>query len=194
MDTLTAAVTLLLVMDPLGNLPILISALEPVPLQRRRRVLVRELLLALAICLLFLFAGRAVLQFLGLRQETISIAGGIVLFLIALHMLFPTDAAPSEAPATEPFLVPLAVPLVAGPSVLATLLLLERSDPGRLGDWFAALIGAWAVTAAVLLSAPLWLRLLGRRGLIAVERLMGMLLVMIAVQMFLDGVKRYLAS
>jgi multiple antibiotic resistance protein len=195
MDTLTAAVTLLLVMDPLGNLPIFISALEPVAPPRRRKVLARELLLALAICLGFLFAGRQILEFLGLRQETISIAGGIVLFLIALHMLFPTEGGSApEATTVEPFLVPLAVPLVAGPSVLATLLLLERSDPGRLSDWLLALVGAWGVTAAVLLSAPLWLRILGRRGLIAFERLMGMLLVMIAVQMFLDGVKRYLAS
>jgi len=194
MTTLTAAVTLLLVMDPLGNLAVFIAVLERVPAERRRRVLVRELLFALGVALAFLFAGRPVLEFLGLRQESISIAGGIVLFLIALHMLFPTEGgALADQPEGEPFIVPLAVPFIAGPSALATLLLLERSDPGRLWDWLLALLGAWAATAAVLLTAPVLLRVLGRRGLIALERLTGMLLVMIAVQMFLDGVARYLA-
>ncbi len=194
MDTLTAAVTLLLVMDPLGNLPVFIAVLDRVPAARRRKVLVRELLFALGVALAFLFAGRPVLQFLGLRQESISIAGGIVLFLIALNMLFPAEGGLAEQPEGEPFVVPLAVPFIAGPSALATLLLLERSDPGRLWDWLLALLGAWAATAAVLLSAPALLRVLGRRGLIALERLTGMLLVMIAVQMFLDGVARYLGK
>lgn len=193
MDTLTAAVTLLLVMDPLGNLPVFIAVLDRVPAERRRRVLVRELLFALGVALAFLFAGRPVLEFLGLRQESISIAGGIVLFLIALNMLFPSDGGLGDVPEGEPFLVPLAVPFIAGPSALATLLLLERSNPGRLGDWLVALLAAWAATAAVLLTAPFLLRVLGRRGLIALERLTGMLLVMIAVQMFLDGVAKYLA-
>src|SRR5436190_16018437 len=193
MTTLTAAVTLLLVMDPLGNLPVFIAVLDRVPAARRRRVLVRELLFALGVALAFLFAGRPVLEFLGLRQESISIAGGIVLFLIALNMLFPTEGgALADQPEGEPFLVPLAVPFIAGPSALATLLLLERSDPGRLWDWLLALLAAWAATAAVLLTAPVLLRVLGRRGLIALERLTGMLLVMIAVQMVLDGVRKYL--
>jgi multiple antibiotic resistance protein len=155
-------------------------------------VLVRELLFALGVALAFLFAGRPILEFLGLRQESISIAGGIVLFLIALHMLFPGEGGLAEPTEGEPFVVPLAIPFIAGPSALATLLLLERSDPARLWDWLLALLAAWTATAAVLLTAPFLLRVLGRRGLIALERLTGMLLVMIAVQMFLDGVAKYL--
>jgi multiple antibiotic resistance protein len=193
MEILTAAVTLLLIMDPLGNIPVFMSVLNQLDPQRRHRVLMRELLISWAVLLVFLLLGQYLLHVLNLRQEAISIAGGIVLFLIALRMIFPQEGGiMGDLPEGEPFIVPLAVPLLAGPSTMATLLLLFRSEPGRLVDWLMALTVAWAVTAAILMASTFVYRLLRQRGLIAMERLTGMLLVAVAVQMLLSGVADYM--
>lgn len=194
MDILSAVITLFLIMDPLGNIPLFLSALKNVSPGRRRRVLVREIVFAYVVLLACLFVGSLALQLLGLEQESISVAGGIVLFLIALRMIFPGEGGSAgETPEGEPFLVPLAVPLIAGPSTLAALLLLQRSSPGQMGSLFVALTIAWALSGAILLASPFFYRVLRERGLMAMERLMGMLLVMVAVQMFLNGVRTFLA-
>jgi small neutral amino acid transporter SnatA (MarC family) len=128
-----------------------------------------------------------------LRQESVSIAGGIVLFLIGIRMIFPPpEGLMGELPEGEPFIVPMAIPLVAGPSGMAAVMLMGSNDPARLGDWSLALLIAWGATAAILFSATILYKLLGRRALIAIERLMGMLLVAISVQMILDGLGSYL--
>jgi multiple antibiotic resistance protein len=190
MDVLSAVVTLFLVMDPLGNVPLFLSVLKTVPPPRRRRVLVREILIAYAVLVAFLLLGRWLLRFLGLQPEAVSIAGGIVLFLIALRMIFPGQGSPSgETLEGEPFVVPLAIPLVAGPSALATLLLLQSSPAASLEGLMVALTVAWGFSAVILLSSTSLNRVLGERGLIAMERLMGMLLVMVAVQMLLNGLR-----
>lgn len=193
MDIISAFITLLFVMDPLGNVPVFLSILKNVDEKRRQRVLARELLIALVVLLIFLWGGSALLELLGLRQESVSIAGAIILFLIALRMIFPSPyGLMGDTPEGEPFIVPLAIPMVAGPSALAISMLLVTSDPGRMLDWTIALVGAWAASAVLLMCAPLLLRALGNRGLIAVERLMGMILVMISVQMFFEGVQSFL--
>lgn len=197
MDLIGAFVLLFVVMDPLGNIPIFLSVLEPVAPERRFRVLARELLLALVILFAFLFGGQYLLAALHLSQYSISVAGGIILFLIALKMIFPVQRQMREDESDEdeePFIVPLAVPLVAGPSAMALLLLLATRHPDRLGLWSLALLMAWGATAAILATAPLLKRLLGKRALIATERLMGMLLVAIAVQMFLEGITEFLGE
>lgn len=197
MDLINAAVLLFVVMDPLGNVPIFLSVLDKVAPERRYRVLVRELLVALVILFGFLLSGQYVLALLGLEQSSISVAGGIILFLIALKMIFPVPRImrdDEEDDHDEPFLVPLAVPLVAGPSAMAVLLLFVTKEPDRLGTWSLALLLAWLVTALILLAATQLKRLLGQRGLIATERLMGMLLVAISVQMFLDGTAQFLGD
>ena len=193
MDTWSAAVMLFLIMDPLGNLPIFMSVLKMIEPKRRRFILVRELLFALVILYVFLFSGQAVLDFLNVKQETVSIAGGIILFLIALKMIFPLKGAIpiGLAAGEEPYIVPLAIPLIAGPSTLAALILLSNQSPDRMGDWALALGAAWIVSAAILLFSGVFHRILGERGLAAMERLMGMILVMIAIQMFLNGVGTY---
>jgi multiple antibiotic resistance protein len=191
MDTLSATLLLLTIMDPLGNVATFVSALRPVPAEKRLRVIARELVVALVILVAFLFAGPWLLGLLHLKQEALFISGGIVLFLIALKMIFPPSKH-DEEPMSEPFIVPLATPMVAGPSVLATLLVLVSTQPEMLWSWFAALMIAWAITAAVLLCSPAIARVLRERGAMAVERLMGMLLVMVAVQMFLNGIEHYL--
>jgi multiple antibiotic resistance protein len=193
-DVFSAVITLFLIMDPLGNIPLFLSALKVVPPERRRIVLLREIAFAYVVLLVFLFLGNNILRFLGLEQETISISGGIVLFLIAVRMIFPSDqATPSDSLEGEPFIVPLAVPLFAGPSVLAALLLMQRTAPGDTRSLFLATTISWILSGVILLSSTFFYRILRERGLIAVERLMGMLLVMLAVQMFMNGVKTFLA-
>ncbi|MEW9798860.1 YhgN family NAAT transporter [Alteromonas sp. CYL-A6] len=192
MDTWSAAVMLFLIMDPLGNLPVFMSVLKSIEPKRRQIILIRELLFALGILFLFLFSGQSVLNFLNVEQETVSIAGGIILFLIALKMIFPQSGSPTGlAVGEEPFLVPLAIPMIAGPSTLAALILLANQNPDRMVDWSLALGAAWLVSAVILMFSNLFHRLLGERGLIAMERLMGMILVMIAIQMLLDGATQY---
>lgn len=196
MDILSAATLLFLVLDPLGNIPIFLSVLEGVPPERRRRVLIRELLLALGVLVLFLYAGQHVLGFLGLSEHSIRIAGGIILFLIALKMVFPMPRSShaEEDVLGEPLLVPLAIPLVAGPSAMAIVMLLATNDPTRTTEWLIALVAAWGLTAVILLSANGLKRLLGQRGLVAMERLMGMVLIALSVQMLLEGITAYLAE
>lgn len=195
MDIFSAAVMLFLIMDPLGNLPIFASILRHIDPKKRRKVLIRELLFALVIMLSFLYAGEAILNFLNLRSESVSIAGGIILFLIAIKMIFPSPGGVAGlAAGEEPFIVPMAIPLMAGPSILAALILLAHTDSSRMTDWTIALVSAWGMSAVILMFYKLFTRILGEKGLIAVERLMGMVLVMISVQMLLDGISNYINS
>ena len=193
MTIASAALLLFLILDPLGNIPVFLSLLRTLPPRRQRIVLARELLIALVVLMLFLWCGKYALELMHLRQESVSIAGGLVLFLIGIRMIFPPpEGLMGEIPDGEPFIVPMAIPLVAGPSGMAAVLLMGSNDPGRLGDWSLALMIAWATTAAILFSATYLYKLLGQRALVAVERLMGMLLVAISVQMLMDGITAYL--
>ena len=195
MTILSAALLLFLILDPLGNIPVFLSLLKPLTPRRQRVVLVRELLIALAVLMAFLWGGKYALELMHLRQESVAIAGGIVLFLIGIRMIFPRpEGLMGAVPDGEPFIVPMAIPLVAGPSGMAAVMLMGSNEPERLGDWSLALLLAWGGTAAILMSATLLYKLLGARALIALERLMGMLLVAISVQMLLDGLATYLAS
>ena len=195
MTIASAAILLFLILDPLGNIPVFLSLLRGMPPQRQRIVVVRELLIALGVLLVFLWVGRYALELMHLRQESVSIAGGIVLFLIGIRMIFPPpEGLLGELPGGEPFIVPMAIPMVAGPSGMAAVMLMGTQEPDRMGAWSLALLLAWAATAAILMCAPLLYRLLGRRALAAVERLMGMLLVAISVQMLLDGLSAYLGQ
>ena len=195
MTIASAALLLFLILDPLGNIPVFLSILRRLPPRRQRIVIARELLIALGVLMLFLWGGQYVLEAMHLRQESVAIAGGIVLFLIGLRMIFPPpEGLMGELPEGEPVIVPLALPLVAGPSGMAAVMLMGSQDPGRMGDWSLALMIAWGATAAILFSATYLYRWLGTRVLIAIERLMGMLLVALSVQMLLDGVGTYLAG
>ena len=193
MTILSAALLLFLILDPLGNIPVFLSLLKPLAPRRQRVVLVRELLIALAVLMAFLWGGKYALELMHLRQESVAIAGGIVLFLIGIRMIFPRpEGLMGEIPDGEPFIVPMAIPLVAGPSGMAAVILMGSNEPARLADWSLALLIAWAGTAAILFSATYLYRWLGQRVLTAVERLMGMLLVAISVQMLMDGIATYL--
>ena len=174
MDLISAVSLLLLTTDPLGNVPSFISILQPVPENRRRPIIIRELFFAALIMLVFVFAGQSVTALLGIHQEAISIAGALVLFLVALEMILPGRGRPatsSEPEDTEPFVVPLATPLVAGPATLATIILIT-SKPGGTELAFWGVLISWGITFLTLLSAPLIMRVLKQRGTRAVERLM----------------------
>ena len=193
MTILSAALLLFLILDPLGNIPVFLSVLKPLTPKRQRIVLARELLIALVVLMGFLWAGKYALEMMHLRQESVAIAGGIVLFLIGIRMIFPRpEGLMGELPGGEPFIVPLAIPLVAGPSGMAAVMLMGSNEPTRLWDWSLALMIAWGATAVILFSATMLYKWLGRSALTALERLMGMLLVAISVQMVLDGIGTYL--
>ncbi len=192
MEIISAAVMLFLIMDPLGNLPVMLSILRHIEPKRRRIIMVRELLIALAILLAFLFGGQNLLNFLHVSAETVSISGGVILFLIAIRMIFPQPGGVTGlAAGEEPFIVPMAIPMIAGPSVLASLLLLSNQEPGRTWDWVLAVLLAWGASFIILMFYEVFNRLLGEKGLKAVERLMGLLLIMMSTQMFLDGVRNF---
>ena len=195
MDLFSAAVLLAIIMDPIGNIPLFQSLLGRYPRRRRLAIIARELVAAYLVLAVFLVGGESILLWLGLKQPALSVAGGVVLFIIALRMIFPDqEAATAPAQAEEPFVVPLAVPMLAGPSAVSALLQLVSRDPQRLGTWLAALTLAWSFSAVVLLTSGLLMEKIGPRALRAIVRLTGMLLIMMAVQMFMDGIAAYITE
>jgi multiple antibiotic resistance protein len=190
------AFALFLLMDPIGNVPIFVSVLKDISPKRQRFIIMRELVIALIILVLFNFLGDALLGFLNVTMPTILISGGIILFLIAIKMIFPGKGDPDVemGRSKEPFIVPLAVPLVAGPAVLAAVMLYSGQHKNDTLVSVTAIIIAWLASTIILLSSSLWKKLLGWRGLVAMERLMGLILTLIAVQMFLEGIKMFLSS
>ena len=190
-----AAALLFLVMDPLGNVPVFLGVLKDIEDRRRPTIILREMLIALTILIFFMLVGRQILSFLHIDEPALSISGGIILFLIALKMIFPESHGMLKKPdQAEPFIVPLAVPLIAGPSAIATVLLLVAREPFRLPEWIVALAIAWLLTSVVLITSIYFSRHLDRRMLIALERLMGMILTTISVQMFLMGVQKFVQA
>jgi multiple antibiotic resistance protein len=185
-------VLLVIIMDPIGNIPVFHSLVGRYPLPQRLGIITREMLIAYGVLVAFLLGGKSILGYLGLKQPALGVAGGVVLFIIALRMVFPPTGASVEGPEEEPFIVPLAVPMIAGPSAVAAILLLVSRDPQRLLTWWGAISVAWLVSAAILLGSGLLMEMLGPRALRALVRLSGMLLVMIAVQMLMDGAAAYL--
>ncbi|MBL8308592.1 MAG: MarC family protein [Rubrivivax sp.] len=192
-DFLSAFILLLLVLDPLGSLPIFISVLSEVPPQRQRFVALRESLIAFGALALFMVGGQAFLQLMRLSERSLEVAGGVILLIIAIRMIFSHGGGgyQSSAGGREPFIFPLAVPLLAGPSAMATVLLLASREPERLWVWMGALTAAMAVSAAVLLTAQRLRRWLGDSLVAAIEKLMGLVLTAVAVEMILAGLKRY---
>jgi MarC family membrane protein len=191
-ELLSAFILLALVTDPFGNVPLVNAMLAEVPAARRRAVILREILIAFATLALFMFFGRKVLDFMHLSETSLSIAGGVILFMIAIRMVFahPEGAFGAQARG-EPFIVPLAIPLIAGPSALATVMLMATREPQKLGMWAAALTAAMAFAAVVLLSGEWLQRRLGPQAMQAIERLMGLILTAIAVEMTLSGIRAF---
>ena len=189
---LSALILLLLVLDPLGSLPIFISVMRGVAPERRRLVALREAGIAFAVLLAFMVAGDGFLSIMHLSERSLEVAGGVILLIIAIRMIF---ASGGEIYATdgsrEPMIFPLAVPLLAGPSAMATVLLLASRQPEKLWSWVGALTLAMAVSTVVMVSAERIRKLIGTPMVSALEKLMGLVLTAIAVEMVLAGLKRY---
>lgn len=195
MSILSAAVILTLVLDPFGNAPVFRAVLGNVPQEKRLRIIVREMLIALFILALFLFFGRALLTAMNLTPPALAIAGGVVLFLVAIRMIFPAPGGLNiMGDDGEPFIVPLAMPMIAGPATITLVVLFTTREPDRLMEWLAALLIAWTVSAVVLLFSDYLLGRIGESGQRALTRLMGMILTAIAVQMLLNGIGEFLTS
>jgi multiple antibiotic resistance protein len=195
MTIVSAVITLILVMDPFGGIPIFLSLLKHSSARRRRMIILREMVIALGILMLFLFFGKFILSGLHISQPALNISGGVILFLIALRMIFPRRTKEEDnGRSEEPIVVPLAVPLIAGPSTLATVMLLATGYPNTILRWMLALLIAWSAALLVLLAGDLLRKLVGNRVLQAIERLMGMILTTMAVQMLLSGVQEFLRS
>ena len=191
----SATVLLLLITDPFGNIPIFVNALRGVAPERRMRVILREVLIAFLLLLAFMFVGDGFLRLMNLSDLSLQIAGAVVMFLIALRMVFPSaqvEAAPLLA--GEPLIVPLAIPALAGPSALATVMLLVSQAPARRLEWIAALCVTMAVCAVVLVLSEKIQRIAGDRVMMAFERLMGLILVAISVEMLLRGIRLFVTQ
>lgn len=192
---LSASFMLFLILDPFGNVPLAASLLRTVPPERRRRVVLRECLIAFAVLLAFLLFGAPLMAFMQLSETSIGIAGGVVLLLIALRMIFPSG--PNifgDEVGGEPLIVPLAIPAIAGPSSMAMVMLLASREPDRLWEWMGALTLATAASTLVLVSGGKLISLMGERGTSAMERLAGLILTTIAVEMLLRGIRTFVGT
>ena len=196
-DFLSTVILLFIVIDPVGLAPMIQGMLKKYSSAQQKAILTRELVFALSLLLLFFFSGKFLLNLLGLEPSTLSISGGILLFLVALGMVFPAkDMLSSSGRADgkdEPFIVPIAMPLMAGPSSLSIIMLHASQTPDSISQmtYAGAILTAWFLSGMVLFIAQKFLRLLGEKGTIALERMMGMVLIMISVQMFMNGLAGY---
>ena len=191
---LGVAISLFFMLDPIGNVPVLTGFVKDFTPVRKRFIMIRESLFALVLMLLFLFFGKHILGAIGVEQQALSMTGGVVLFLIGLRMSMPKEGEPSTAysPENEPFIVPIAVPFIAGPGVLAMLMLLTAK--GALPIWgnFIAVLTAWAGSTIVLVIGQSLMKHLGNKGMDACQRLMGLVLTAMAVQMFMNGFREFM--
>jgi len=188
---LAAIFLLIIIMDPIGNVPVFLSILKNIPLERRKKIIIRELIIAFAILLFFMFIGRYLLQLLQIEQSSLGIAGGIILFIIAIRMIFPgTKPMFTHNEEAEPLVVPLAIPMLAGPSAIAAVILLMAQEPGRWIEWIFVVFVASLISGIILISSEALGSKLGNRALTAIERLMGIFLIMVSVDFILDGIKQ----
>lgn len=191
MTVLAAIFLLIIIMDPIGNVPVFLSILKNIPLERRKKIIIRELIIAFAILLFFMFIGRYLLQLLQIEQSSLGIAGGIILFIIAIRMIFPgTKPMFTHNEEAEPLVVPLAIPMLAGPSAIAAVILLMAQEPKRWIEWIFVVFIASLISGIILISSEALGSKLGNRALIAIERLMGIFLIMVSVDFILDGIKQ----
>ena len=191
MTVLAAIFLLIIIMDPIGNVPVFLSILKNIPLDRRKKIIIRELIIAFAILLFFMFVGRFLLQLLQIEQSSLGIAGGIILFIIAIRMIFPgTKPMFTHNEKSEPLVVPLAIPMLAGPSAIAAVILFMAQEPSRWIEWIFVVFVASLISGIILLSSEALGSKLGNRALTAIERLMGIFLIMVSVDFILDGIKQ----
>lgn len=190
MTIYTAMITLFLILDPFGNIPIYLSFLKKLPQKRRYFVIIREMIIALVILIIFLFFGRFFLNSLHISSPALTISGGVILFLIAIKMIFPAEFhSLHDENSDEPLIVPLAIPAVAGPTSIAMLILYSTKYPDKIFHWLFALVIAWVLTLLILLLSNFLNKILGSKIIHAIEKLMGIILTTMAVEMLITGIK-----
>lgn len=197
MTIYSAAIMLFLVMDPFGNIPVFLSVLSHVNPEKRGKIIIRELVIALVFLIFFLFFGKYILSGMHITEPALGIAGGTILFLIAIKMIFPSSNSSfvnEDDKDSDPMIVPLAVPMVAGPSSMAMVILLSTQYPNQNLSWLAALVISWSLGFIILILSEKLSKIIGKRTLKAIERLMGMILTTMAVQMLLTGIKTFIES
>jgi multiple antibiotic resistance protein len=197
-EFLSTTLVLFFVMDPIGNIPLFLNVLEKIPIEKRKWIITREITFAMLILILFLYTGDAILKYLSISQFSLKISGSILLFLISMRMIFPPPSHQHGAtlfgdlPEGEPFLFPLAIPFLAGPSAIITVIVLSNQDPSKIHLWLLAIIVSCILSLFILLSSNLIAKFAGKRGIFATEKLMGMILIAISTEMFLKGIKEFL--
>jgi MarC family membrane protein len=195
-EFVSAVVLLSLVTDPFGNVPLVNAMLAGVPAARRRLVILRECSIAFTLLITFMLFGHKFLEVMRLSETSLTIAGGVILFMIAIRMVFPGDgsALGGAHPGGEPFIVPLAIPFIAGPSALATVMLMATREPAKLGMWAVAITVTMVLVALILLAGERLQRWMGDRVMQAIERLMGLILTAMAVEMLLGGIRAFVEA
>lgn len=190
----STAFTLLFIIDPIGNIPVVLSVLRTVPAERHTRIIFRELLLGLVLMLSFLFCGKVFLSLFQLETGVMKMAGSVILFLVGIKMVFPDQHALPSTTEEEPFIVPIATPMIAGPSAFTTLVIMgETKGTSRLTTC-AALLVAWTLACLIMISAPCLYRLLKEKGITALERITGILLLILSIQMCVEGARGIIAT
>ncbi len=190
----SSALILFFILDPFGNIPVLLSLLKKVEHKKRFPIIIRECLIGLSILIMFLFFGKAFLDIFHLETAAVTVAGAIILFIIGIRLIFPDPNKKGQALDEEAFIVPIAMPMIAGPSALATLLVMSNNSPDGKISVLISLLIAWSISTIILLSSPFLYRILKEKGLKALERLMGMLLLMMSVQMLINGIRDVIAG
>lgn len=194
MSLIYLAVVLFLIMDPVGNISSFLGLLKDIPAPRRRLIIIREMLIALAAMIIFNYFGEFIFDIIHVSETTVRLTSGAILFLVAIKILFPSiDSPRANLPVGEPFVTPLAIPLIAGPSLLATIMLFAHLVPSQL-TMLGAILLAWGAAVLVLLFGQRLQKLLTPNGLIACERLMGMVLILLAIQRFLEGIQQFVKA
>ncbi len=189
---LTAFFTLFLIVDPIGSIPAFNAALKNVRRERIRLVIVRECCIGFLLLTVFAFFGQGFMKVLGLSQTAMTLGGGLVLLIIALRMLFPSRSGIyGEMEDGEPFIFPIATPMLAGPSAIAVVMLFVNSDPADVALWICAIALTMGLCAPILIFGEIIQRKLGKKVTAAFERLMGLILAVMAVQMFLTGITEF---
>lgn len=199
-EFLSTTFLLFFVMDPIGNIPIFIVVLEQIPQKQKRWIIIREVIFAMIILIIFLFLGNTILKYLNISHSSLKISGSILLFLISMRMIFPPTAPGNlkqsvfgELPEGDPFLFPLAIPSLAGPSAITTVILISNQNPSMINIWIFSIILSCTLALLILLSSNFIFKHAGKKGIFALEKLMGMALTAISIEMFLKGIKEYLS-
>jgi multiple antibiotic resistance protein len=194
MSLISIAVVLFLIMDPLGNISSFLSLTKDLEPKKQNTVILREMLVALAAMIFFNYLGEVIFDVLELSETTVRISSGIILFLIAIKILFTApDSLRANLPKGEPVVFPVAIPLIAGPGLLATIMLYAHMEPYQ-SIMIVAILLAWAASVVILYFAKPIKQYLGTNGLMAAERLVGMVLVLISIQRFLEGILLFWTS